>query len=86
MATINIQLPVIDAEQSVEIEVKINGKSQRYHYRVEILKWEECAGIQSKAECIRSMVNNYPKDWQLLQIGMPSNEDIPIMFKQSSRN
>ena len=86
MATINIQLPVIDAEQSVEIEVKINGQSQKYHYRVEILKWEECTETQSKAECIKTMVNKYPKDWQLLQIGMPSKEDIPIMFKQSSRN
>jgi hypothetical protein len=86
MATINIQLPVIDAEQSVEIEVKINGKSQRYHYRVEILKWEQCESKENKAECIKTMVSNYSKEWQLLQIGMPTEEEIPIMFKQSSRN
>ncbi len=35
MASINIQLPTMDADHSIEIEVRINGNRTKYHYRVE---------------------------------------------------
>jgi len=82
MANINIQLPISDADQAVEIDVKINGARHKYHYRVEILKWEECSDIENKADCIKHMVKNYSEDWQLIQIGIPTKKEIPIMFRQ----
>ena len=30
MANINIQLPILDAEHKIEIEVKVNGKGKKY--------------------------------------------------------
>ena len=37
MASINIQLPAMDAESSIEIEVRVNGERKKYHYRVDAL-------------------------------------------------
>ena len=44
MAGITIQLPELDAEHNIEVEVKVNGKGKRYHNRIELFSWEECKG------------------------------------------
>ena len=83
MPSITIQLPAIDADQQVEVEVKINGKKKTYHYRVEIMAWEQCEEPpQERALCLKRMIERYDKDWQLLQIGAPTEKAIPVMFKQ----
>jgi len=82
MASINIQLPSMDADQTIEIEVSINGKRKNYHYRVEIFKWEECMNPENKAECLKERINKYDPHWQLVQIGNGTERDIPVMFKQ----
>lgn len=83
MPSISIQLPAIEADQQIEVEVKINGEKKRYHYRVEIFAWEQCVDpVEERARCLQRMINGYDKDWQLLQIGAPTEKTIPIMFKQ----
>lgn len=84
MPSINIQLPVMDAESSIEIEVRVNGEKREYHYRVEIFKWEGCEQTMSHAECLQSMIKKYDDDWRVIQIGGPTNHSIPVMFKQIS--
>ena len=84
MASINIQLPAIDAENSIEIEVRINGEKKEYHYRVEIFNWEGCTGSISHAECLKNMLKKYDKKWRVVQIGGPTNRSIPVMFRQIS--
>ncbi len=82
MANISIQLPVFDAEHKIEIEVKINGAKQRYHYRVELFEWDECEQVDNKAVCLKKKISGYDKEWRVVQIGSPSDENIPVMFKQ----
>ena len=47
MANITINLPIMDAEHKIEIEVKVNGKAKKYHYRVELFNWEECEEVEN---------------------------------------
>ena len=84
MASINIQLPIMDAEHSIEIEVRINGEKKKYHYRIELLKWQDCQQPDDQAECLKEMLKNYDHQWQLIQIGGATDENIPVMFKQIS--
>jgi hypothetical protein len=84
MASINIQLPAMDAEHSLEIEVRVNGEKKKYRYRLEIFNWEGCIGSMSHAECLKNMLRKYDKKWRVIQIGGPTNNSIPIMFKQIS--
>jgi len=83
MASINIQLPAMDAEHSIEIQVKVNGKKKTYNYRIEIFKWEECSQTDNRAQCLKEIINKYDQQWKVIQIGSPTKENIPIMFKQS---
>ena len=82
MANISIQLPVFDAEHKIEIEVKVNGEKQKYQYRVELFQWDECENKENKAVCLKKRISNYDKQWRVIQIGCPSEENIPVMFKQ----
>ncbi len=84
MASINIQLPVMNAEHSIEIEVRVNGEKKKYHYRVEVFKWEGCEESMSHAECLKNLIGQYNEEWRVVQIGGPTNHSIPVMFKQKS--
>ena len=82
MASINIQLPARDAEHSIEIEVRINGEKKKYHYRVEIFNWDECEEPVNHAKCLKEKISRYDHQWKLVQIGGPTEKNIPVMFKQ----
>jgi hypothetical protein len=84
MASINIQLPAMDAEESIEIEVRINGEKKKYHYRLEIFKWEGCEQNMNHADCLKTMIKSYDDQWKVIQIGGPTNHSIPVMFKQKT--
>jgi hypothetical protein len=86
MAGITIQLPPLDAEHTIEIDVRVNGKKKTYTYRVEIMDWEDCEEpTEIRVECLRRMINDYGKDWQLVQIGNPTETNIPVMFRKVER-
>jgi hypothetical protein len=40
MKEVVLQIPTMEAEQNIEIEVRINGRKKTMHYRVEIVNWE----------------------------------------------
>ena len=86
MREITIQLPAIEAEQSIEIEVRVNGKSRRYNYRVEIFAWEDCVEDEGRANCLQRMLSKHDKNWRLVHIGAPDDKAIPLMFKEKDLN
>jgi len=82
MPNVSIQLPMIEADQSIEITVKVNGKQKRYNYRIEIFPWSECREAIDRADCLRQVIENYDQQWQLIQIGEATKNDVTLMFKQ----
>ena len=85
MAKISIQLPPLDAEDKVEVTVVVNGKRRKYDYRMELFAWEEYAQPnEERVECLKRIVNNYDKDWSLIQIGEPSEREVSILFERRS--
>jgi len=83
MREVVLQIPTLEAEQNIDIDVKINGKRRTLHYRVEIIDWEDYNGkTANKAEVIKKVIKEHDKDWQLIEIGMPTDKHIPIMFRK----
>ena len=39
MREIVLSIPTLDAQQNLEIDVRINGKKKTLKYRVEIINW-----------------------------------------------
>lgn len=83
MGIIGIEIPQLNEEQDIEVEVRVNGIKKHYNYRVEIFYWEECPyPTQDRVECIRQLINNYDKEWDLAHIGLPTDDYIPITFRK----
>ena len=83
MREVVLQIPTLEAEQNIDIDVKINGKKRTLHYRVEIIDWEDYSGkTANKVEVIKRVIKEHDRDWRLIEIGMPTDKNIPIMFRK----
>jgi hypothetical protein len=83
MREVVIYVPTLEAEQNIDIDVKINGKKRTMHYRVEIVDWEDYGGeSEDKVEVIKRVIKEHDMDWELIQIGIPTKDNIPIMFRK----
>jgi hypothetical protein len=83
MKEVVVQIPTYESEQNIEIDVRINGKKRTLKYRVEIVEWEnEDLETLDKVSTIKRVIKEHDRDWRLIQIGVPSKKNIPIMFQK----
>lgn len=83
MSIIGIEIPELNEDQDIEVEVRVNGIKKQYNYRVEIFYWEECPfPTEDRVSCIRQLIENYNEEWALAYIGLPTDDYIPITFKK----
>jgi len=83
MREIVLSIPNVEAEQNIEIEVSINGKKRKLNYRVELVAWEgDSKNSDDRIRTLRHVIKEHEKDWDLVQIGVPEKDSIPIMFRK----
>lgn len=76
-------IPDFEPEQNVEIEVSINGRRRTLHYKVELLSFEaEGAPPKDKVTVLRHRIAQVEKDWELVEIGAPDQDKVPLMFRR----
>lgn len=85
MREVVLQIPTLGAEQNIEIEVRINGKKRTLRYRVEIIGLaEDTTVIEDRVSLLRRVIREHDRDWELIQIGAPVRNKIPVMFRERS--
>ena len=85
MREVVLQIPTLDTEQNIEIEVKINGKKRTLRYRVEIVGLtDDATVVEDRVSLLRRVIREHDKDWELIQIGAPVRDRIPVMFRERS--
>jgi hypothetical protein len=77
-------VPDVDVEQNIEIDVRINGRKKTIHYRVELLSWEGNKD-DSRVSTLKHKIADYDKSWELVEIGAPSESEIPLIFKKVAK-
>jgi hypothetical protein len=83
MKEITLQIPILEAEQNVEIDVRINGRRQVMKYRVEIVEFEpESTEKTDSVAVLKQVIREHDPDWQLIQIGAPLDHRIPVTFRR----
>jgi len=83
MKEVVVQIPTYESEQNIEIDVRINGKRRTLKYRVEIVEWEsEDEATIDKVSTLKRIIKQHDRDWKLIQIGVPTQKNIPIMFQK----
>ncbi len=80
---IPIDIPPVDTDNYVEVDVVVNGHKRQFKYRLEVFQWRDwCKPTEERVEGLKRMINAYDKNWQLMQIGMPTESVIPLMFRR----
>lgn len=85
MKEVVIQIPTLDAEQNIEIDVKINGRKKTIKYCVEIIEWESGHDDENRIDVLKRVIKEHDKDWELIQIGIPTKDGIPVMFRKKAK-
>jgi hypothetical protein len=81
MGQITIPIPQIPGKQEIEVDVKINGVKKEYNYRIELFYWEDCSIHDiDRVACLRKILTNYDKEWEVYDIGTPTDDLIPVTF------
>ncbi len=84
MREVVILIPKVDVEQNIEIDVRINGRKKTIRYRVELLSWEGDDAKTDRVKILKHKIEEYDQDWELVEIGAPTNENIPLMFRKKT--
>jgi hypothetical protein len=79
MSQICVPIPPIEETQTIDLDVVIDGKAQRMKYRVETLEWPDDA--TSRVEALRQFIASHGDEWLLVQIGTPTADRVPVMFR-----
>lgn len=83
MNEICIHVPSLRENQTVDVEVTVNGEKQLMNYRVESIDWTLGGrDITSRIAYLRSRINGYDEGWELVQIGIPDGDVVPVMFRR----
>lgn len=87
MNEICIHVPTLRDEQTVEVEVTVNGVRRLMNYRVESFDWTLGGqDIRGRIDRLRSLIDSYDPEWELVQIGIPDGDLVPVMFRQRMHN
>lgn len=81
MKEIVILVPELEVDQNIEIDVRINGRKKTMQYRVELLNWEG-NDHESRVSVIKHKLDEYDKDWELVEVGAPNNNEVPLILRK----
>ncbi len=82
MREVVIVVPDIEEDQNIEIDVHISGKKQSLKYKVELVAYEGNQAASDRVTILRHKISEYDKNWELVEIGTPEKNQIPLMFRK----
>lgn len=81
MLQLSVPIPNITGRQDIEIDMTVNGKTQKMHFIIEVYPWDSCEDkTENRINCIRQLVQDYGKDWTIYDIGIPTEKYVPLTF------
>lgn len=81
MLQLSVPIPNIKGKQEIEIDMTINGQKQKMHFMVEVFPWEACVvDTDNRVDCIRELVSDYGQEWSIYNIGIPTDDYVPLTF------
>lgn len=97
MKEICVPIPEITEKEIAEVLVMIKGRKIKYNFRVESFPWKadiELTGLYNEPSLslarihkLRKNIENYDKEWELVQIYTPAEDDnhIHVLYRKKSK-
>jgi hypothetical protein len=94
MNEICIPIPYLKEKEIAEVEVNLSGKKIRYCFRVESFPWEVGEGYAQLSDPLerslariyrlKSAIEDYDREWELLQIFNPEQnaDHIHVLYRK----
>ena len=82
MSEICIRVPRLEPQQTLNLEVTVDGQKRLTQYRVETFDWMEGGEPEGRIERLRMFIRGYDEGWQLFHIGAPEGRLLPITFRR----
>ena len=94
MKEICIPLPNLKDQEIADVEVTVAGQKLRYSFRIESFPWEQGNEFSSLTDPLerslariyklKGAIENYDKDWELIQIFNPDGhaEHIHVLYRK----
>ena len=83
MPRIAIQLPAVEVEDRVEVELTVNGEKRKFQYRVELFAWDEYIGPdEPRVNCLKQVLREYDRDWDIVEISEASEREFAVLFRR----
>jgi hypothetical protein len=89
-----IPLPDLANDQIADVEVTVGDKKLKYHFRVESIPWDTGDELSGKYESsslemiyrLKKAINNYDKNWELIQIFTPPENAkfIQVLYRKKT--
>ncbi|HPG05330.1 MAG TPA: hypothetical protein P5275_05295 [Saprospiraceae bacterium] len=81
MLQLAIPIPSVPGIQDIDMEMNIQGKKQKLHFKVQVFTWDECVHtLDERIECIRDIIREYGEEWSIYHIGSPTETFVPLTF------
>ena len=80
MLQLSVPIPHFTGRQDIEIDMTVNGKKQKMHFIVEVYPWKSCDDPENRIHCIRKLVSEYESEWTVYDIGIPTDNYVPLTF------
>jgi hypothetical protein len=95
MRELSVPIPHFHENQIAEVDLKVNGDKITYNFRVESFPWDVEDELSDKKSDnvsqslaritrLRNSINNYDKQWELIQIYTPDEnaKHIQVLYRK----
>lgn len=82
MSMICIPIPDLHRHRAVGLEITVDGVRRVMNYRVEAVPWPEEERPEVRIDLLRTYIAQHDPDWELVQIGAPDGDRVPVTFRQ----
>lgn len=84
MSDVCIPLTGLKNDQSADVVVTVGGNKIQYSFRIESFPWETQLPIGKRIFLLKGMIENYDKEWELVQIYNPGENSgsIRVLFRK----
>jgi hypothetical protein len=84
MTDICIPISHLGDNQIAEVLISIGGIQKKHNFKVEAFPWDTSSPVEERINLLKRMIENYNKDWELVQIYNPGDKDkfIHVLFRK----
>ena len=75
MTDICIPISHLRNNEDAEIFVSFGGVKKKYNYKVEAFPWNPEEKTEQRITLLKRLIENYDKNWELVQIYNPGTKD-----------